>query len=293
MLPNGYLLDGRFMIEHPLGQGGMAAVYRAQHLELDGEAVALKMIRADLRDRPGFEERFRREAKAARRVVHPNVVAVREFGVSREGDLYLVMDLVEGQTLQQLIREGEGALPLERVGEIVADVASALDAMHAAGVVHRDLKPDNVMVATTGEVKVLDFGIARAVGDQTITTPGDLVGSSEYVAPEQILGQQASARSDQYLLGLLAYEVLCGQRPYSGTRGGDYIVQHVQGTPTPVRAHRQGVPEGVDAVFARALAKGPEARYPSAGALAEGFGAALRGAGDAGGGWFRRLWSGS
>jgi serine/threonine protein kinase len=288
----GHVLDDRFRIEEQLGEGAMGVVFRASHLLLGGEPVAVKVIHPQFRRDSNFEARFIREARNARKVTHPNVVAVREFGKSPEDILYLVMDYVEGETLERIMAEERYGMPLPRIVRFVEQIAAALDAIHAQGVIHRDLKPSNVMVGAGGRLKVLDFGIARAAGDQTITVEGRIIGTAEYIAPEQILGKKADSRSDQYCLGLVMYELICGARPFGAQSSDDYLRRQVEDVPVPLASRRSDVPGMAEAVVLRMLSKDPAQRYPSTGEAAADFKRAVssRGAGaesEDGDGWLR------
>ena len=277
----GSVIDEKYRLDSRIGVGGMGSVYRATRL-LIGDSVAVKVLHAEqLRD-PNTAERFRREAQAAARLKHPNAVAIHDFGISSEGMVYLVMELVEGDTLRRLIKE-HGPLAPSAVAEILTQISGALDAAHQQNIVHRDIKPDNIVVALTSSgprVKVLDFGIAR-LRDLSVlsnlTQTGSVVGTPHYMSPEQCLGEELDARSDIYSLGVVLYEMLAGIVPFNSPTSMAVVVQHVNATPASLRALNMSIPTAVEAVVLRALEKKREARPPTAGALAVEFTAAVRG----------------
>ena len=277
----GSVIDEKYRLDSRIGVGGMGTVYRATRL-LIGDSVAVKVLHAEqLRD-PNTAERFRREAQAAARLKHPNAVAIHDFGVSSEGMVYLVMELVEGDTLRRLIKE-HGPLAPSAVSEILTQVCGALDAAHQQSIVHRDIKPDNIVVALTGtgpRVKVLDFGIARLRDLKVLnnlTQTGSVVGTPHYMSPEQCLGEELDARSDIYSLGVVLYEMLAGIVPFNSPTSMAVVVQHVNATPASLRALNMSIPAAVEAVVLRALEKRRDARPQTAGALATEFAAAVRG----------------
>lgn len=251
-----------------IGGGGMARVYRGvpeQTLDVR-EAVAVKLIRSERMGDADFMARFRREINTLRTLSHPNVVRLIDWG-EQEGLLYLVMELIEGATLRERVRPG-GLTPAEAL-PLLRGVARGLIYAHGQGVVHRDLKPENVMVTDRGAVKVMDFGLARSAAAQT-TRHGAAMGTPGYMAPEQIRGGDVDARADQYAFGLLAYELLAGRPPVEGGDALAIMHAHLAERPLPgVRQFRPDLPEALEAVLARSMARRAEERYPSVAALLE------------------------
>jgi serine/threonine-protein kinase len=276
----GKIVDERYRIESKIGVGGMGAVYRVTRL-LIGDTVAIKILHATQNADSMATERFRREAQAAARLKHPNVVAVYDFGVSSDGFQYLVMELVEGNSLREIIRK-QGPFNSYAASEIVGQVCAALDAAHQQGVIHRDIKPDNILVSSTADgrrVKVLDFGIAK-LRDQSasdLTQTGSVMGTPHYMSPEQCLGEELDSRSDVYSLGIVLYEMLCGVVPFNSPISTAVVVQHVNQPPPSLRARNPNIPPAVEAVVFHALAKRREARPQTAGDLAREFEAAVSG----------------
>ena len=224
------VLGGRYEIGDIIGYGGMAEVHRGRDVRL-GRDVAVKLLRPDLARDPAFESRFRREAQSAASLNSPAIVAVYDTGDSEVDGVstpYIVMEYVDGQTLRDMLTT-EGRLLPQRALEITAAVCTALEQAHAAGIVHRDIKPGNVMVTTTGEVKVMDFGIARALtaSTTTMTQTSTVVGTAHYLSPEQARGEHVDARSDVYSTGCLLYELLTGAPPFTGDTAVAVAYQHV------------------------------------------------------------------
>lgn len=250
---------GEFRLFEMLGRGGMASVYRA---ERRGEACALKRPLGSYLDDPGFLERFLREAEIGRALNHPSIVRIVERG--NVGDVpYFTMELLPGQTLQAFLRAWGAAEP-RTAASLVAQVGEALDFAHNKGVVHRDLKPSNIMVLLEGTAKVMDFGIARARRFEGLTTTGTFLGTPEYVAPEIVEGHGADPRSDLYALGIIFYELLTGQRPFTGDSPFAVLRKHTAETPLPPSRLQPGVPPAFDDLVARLLAKSPGERPPTA-----------------------------
>ena len=264
---NSKVLGGRYQLGAMIGTGGMADVYIAQDQRLSRE-VAVKILRSDLAKDSTFVARFRKEAKAAAGLNHPGIVAVYDSG--EEPAPYIVMELVSGHTLRELIHDGE-RLPVDRALEIGAGILAALDYSHQRGIVHRDIKPANVMITDKGDVKVMDFGIARAMDDlgATLTSTWNVVGTAQYLSPEQALGEVADAPSDIYSTGCLLFELLTGRPPYTGETPVSIAYQHVSGVLTPARQLQPDLPESVEVLLTVVLAKKPEDRYISANAMLE------------------------
>jgi serine/threonine protein kinase len=259
------LLGGRYLLGEMIGTGGMADVYIAQDQRLSRE-VAIKILRSDLAKDPAFVARFRKEAKAAAGLNHPAIVAVYDSG--EDPAPYIVMELVSGHTLREMVRGGE-RLPLNRALEIVEGILAGLEYSHARHIVHRDIKPANVMITDTGDVKVMDFGIARAMDDlgATLTSTWNVVGTAQYLSPEQAVGEPADSRSDIYSTGCLLFELLTGKPPFTGETPVSIALQHASSTAPLVRTFHSDLPEGIETVLAIALSKKPEDRYQSAQAM--------------------------
>jgi Protein kinase domain len=261
-------------IEAVAGRGGMGVIYRATEVHL-GRPVAVKLITAERAEEEAFRTRFERESRLTASIDHPNVIPVYAAG-EEDGVLYLVMRYVAGTDLRALLKE-EGRLPPERAARIVGQVAAGLDAAHAAGLVHRDVKPANVLIADGGHVYLSDFGIVRAVDAETrLTDSGEWVGSVDFMAPEHLQGRPTDARADVYSLGCLLYTALTGESPFRRDTVAATITAHLHERP-PRPSQTPGVPEPFDRVIARALAKDPDDRYPSAGDLGRAALAAARG----------------
>ncbi len=255
------VLVGRYEVGRLLAAGGMAEVYEG-HDRLLARRVAIKVLLAQYAHDPSFLTRFRREAQAAASLSHPNIVAVFDTG-AEDNIWFIVMEYVAGRTLKDLIKT-QGPVPPARAAEISADVASALAGAHARGIVHRDVKPGNVMLTTDGKVKVMDFGIARASAVPSITQTAAMVGTVQYIAPEQAQGLEADARSDVYALGCCLYEMLTGQVPFTGPTPVAIAYRHVQEDPTPPRVLNPDVTVSLERVCLKAMAKQPQDRYQTA-----------------------------
>ncbi len=260
------VLNGRYRIDEPIGEGGMAVVYRGYDLVLN-RPVAIKVLRGQFAADASFLRRFEREAQAAARLSHPNIVSVYDVGRD-DGTRYIVMEYVPGKTLKQLILE-RAPLPLDEAIHIVRQVAAALDYAHQHGLVHRDIKPQNILVDERGFVKVTDFGIAKGLADVSLTEAGFGMGTVHYVSPEQARGEPATPASDVYALGLVLYEMLTGRLPFEADNPIGLAMQHVHEAPPPPRQFNPHIPPPVEAIILRALAKDPRQRFPSAGALAQ------------------------
>jgi serine/threonine protein kinase len=274
----GQVLAGKYRIDEKIDEGGMGCVYRATHVLME-KTVAVKVLHPALAADDKIVARFTREAKAASRISHPHAINVTDFGESENGIVYLVMEYLRGRTLKDIVRS-EGPMPLARVVEIVRQVSGALEAAHAEGVVHRDLKSDNIMLeeaAGGGDwAKVLDFGIAKIQQtaqsvhetDPGLTSPNLIIGTPQYMSPEQC--SQASdidTRSDVYSFGVILYEMLAGHVPFTGDSPTAIMMKHLQEPPPSILEDRKDLPAGIGRVIARALAKRPEDRYQKAGEL--------------------------
>jgi eukaryotic-like serine/threonine-protein kinase len=261
------LLGGRYELDGVVGRGGMAEVYRARDIRLD-RIVAIKTLRADLARDQIFQARFRREAQSAASLNHPSIVAVYDTGEDMASGLpvpYIVMEFVDGRTVRDLLQDGHRLLP-ERSLEIIDGVLRALDYSHQAGIVHRDIKPGNVMVTRNGDVKVMDFGIARAMSDAqaTMTQTAQVIGTAQYLSPEQARGERVDSRSDLYSTGCLLYELLTGRPPFTGDSPVAIAYQHVRENPIPPSRVDPDVPAWADAIVLKAMAKSPADRYQTA-----------------------------
>ena len=259
----GRLLAKRYRLLERIDEGGAGEVWRARDEKLDRD-VAIKLLGADADD--AFRARFADEARRAAAVVHPNVVVV--FDEGRDGaDAFMVMELVQGKTLREIVAE-RGPLPAHEVSRLIRQVAAALDAAHAAGVIHCDVKPANVIVDREGVAKLTDFGIARAARDRD---EQELLGTARYIAPERVEGGPVTARTDVYGLGLVAYELLTGRPTFDGGTSEELVRERLIGPPPSLRLARVGIDERLDAIVGRALATLPDRRYASAGAFARAF----------------------
>ncbi|MGH3095678.1 MAG: Stk1 family PASTA domain-containing Ser/Thr kinase [Streptosporangiales bacterium] len=261
------VLGGRYELGMVIGRGGMAEVHRGRDIRLERE-VAVKTLRADLARDPTFQARFRREAQSAAQLNHPSVVAVYDTGEeSYNGTAlpYIVMEYVEGQTLRDVLRDTHQLMP-QRALEMLAGVLKALAYSHRMGIVHRDIKPANVMLNRNNEIKVMDFGIARSVSDSqaTMTQTAQVIGTAQYLSPEQARGDKVDARSDLYATGCVLYELLTGRPPFSGDSPVSVAYQHVREDPVPPSRVNPDVPPAIDAIVLKAMAKNPENRYQSA-----------------------------
>ncbi|WP_172121173.1 Stk1 family PASTA domain-containing Ser/Thr kinase [Actinomyces faecalis] len=279
------VLAGRYEIRELIGRGGMAEVHLGYDKRLS-RIIAIKLLRSDIAGDSTFQARFRREAQSAAALNHPAIVAVYDSGeeelTAPDGSLhsvpYIVMEYVEGHTVRELLGEGE-AVPISEAVEIVTGVLDALEYSHRAGIVHRDIKPGNIMLTSTGAVKVMDFGIARAIEDSaaTVTQAHAVVGTAQYLSPEQARGELVDARSDLYSTGCLLYELLTGVPPFTGDSAVAIAYQHVREVPRPPSSIAADIPESLDRVVLKALAKNRDDRYQDAAHVRADLLAAARG----------------
>jgi serine/threonine-protein kinase len=265
------LLGGRYQVGELLGYGGMAEVHRGRDLRL-GRDVAIKMLRTDLARDQTFQMRFRREAQNAASLNHPAIVAVYDTGeeIAPTGETlpFIVMEFVNGRTLKEVLA-AEGRLMPRRALEISADICAALEFSHRHGIIHRDIKPGNVMLTQNGQVKVMDFGIARALasGATTMTQTSAVIGTAQYLSPEQARGEAVDARSDVYAAGCVLFELLCGHPPFVGDSPVSVAYQHVREDPRAPSEINRDVTPPIDAIVLKALSKNPANRYQSAGEM--------------------------
>ncbi|WP_423488297.1 Stk1 family PASTA domain-containing Ser/Thr kinase [Mycobacteroides sp. PCS013] len=260
-------LSDRYELGEILGYGGMSEVHLARDQRLNRD-VAIKVLRADLARDPSFYLRFRREAQNAAALNHPAIVAVYDTGEAETptGPLpYIVMEYVDGITLRDIVKD-DGPMPIRRAIEVIADSCQALNFSHQHGIIHRDVKPANIMISKTGAVKVMDFGIARAVSDAgvSVTQTAAVIGTAQYLSPEQARGETVDARSDVYSLGCVLYELLTGEPPFVGDSPVAVAYQHVREDPVAPSKHNPEIPPGLDSVVLKALSKNPDNRYQNA-----------------------------
>jgi hypothetical protein len=262
----GRVIGGRYRLIAPVGEGGMATIWRAVDEQLDRE-VAVKLLREQFGSDAGFAARFRQEARAAGSLSHPNIVPVYDYGTDADGAQFIVMQLVEGDNLAALLRD-RGHLETDDAVRVALGVASALEAAHRRGLVHRDVKPGNILITDDGDVKVTDFGIARAVSEASMTVTGTTLGSVHYFSPEQARGDEVTGASDVYALGIVLYEMLTGRRPFEGDSAAGVALKRLNEDPPPPSTFRP-VPSGLSAIVMRALQREPRDRFPDAGSFAE------------------------
>jgi eukaryotic-like serine/threonine-protein kinase len=259
------IYNGRYELHRQIARGGMADVFLARDQLLD-RPVAVKVLFPQFASDPSFVERFRREAQSAANLNHPNIVGVYDWG-EEQGTYFIVMEYVDGRSLAEILR-AEGMLHPDRAADITTDVAAALSFAHRNGVVHRDIKPGNILIAPTGQVKVTDFGIARAFGgggtDANLTQTGSVMGTATYFSPEQAQGQSVDPRSDLYSLGVVLYEMLASRPPFTGDSAVTIAYKQVQEKPVPPSEINGRIPSSIEAIVMKLLAKSPADRYPSA-----------------------------
>src|SRR6188768_3788228 len=256
----GTVFDGRYRIIRKLGAGGMADVYLAEDQEL-GRRVAIKILNDRHAADDSFIERFRREAKNAAGLSHPNIVSIYDRGEA-EGTYYIAMEFLDGRSLKELI-VGRGPAPIKTAIDYARQILAAVGFAHKHGIVHRDVKPHNVLVGGEGRLKVTDFGIARA-GASQMTEVGSIIGTAQYLSPEQAKGAPVDQTSDLYSVGIVLYELLTGKVPFTGDSPVEIAMKHISAIPEPPSSLRPDIPEDLDLIVLRALGKTPEDRYPSA-----------------------------
>ena len=267
----GVEIAGRYRLDERLGAGGMSTVYRARDSVLERQ-VAVKLLAEHLAEDDGFVARFRREALAAAKLIHPNVVQVYDSGLDTEAHRhFIVMEYVKGPTVAQLLREHD-RLPVEQAADIAAQACEGLEYAHRHGVIHRDVKPGNLIVNPDGVVKLVDFGIAKAAEDSHITKIGSVVGTAAYLSPERAQGDEATASADVYSLGVVVYQMLAGRRPYETASLTELATRQQEGAPDPLHELNREVPPALSRAVSRALAPTREHRY----ATAAEFGEAIR-----------------
>src|SRR2546430_15219805 len=262
------VLGDRYQLGDAIGRGGMATIYRGQDLRMD-RIVAIKVLREVYSTDPKFVTRFQREAKAASALQHPNIVQVYDYGQT-DGNYFIVMELVEGTDLRRYLRS-RGVLAIDRAVIITHDIALGLGAAHRRGIVHRDVKPQNILVGRDGSIKLTDFGIASVYKDinaERLTTTGMTLGTVQYYAPEQAQGEIVNPAADVYALGIVMYEMLTGRPPFDGDTPVAVAMQHIQDAPLPPSQMNPNIPPALEEIILRCLEKVPEMRFPDGNVLA-------------------------
>ncbi|MEJ7804015.1 MAG: protein kinase, partial [Candidatus Limnocylindria bacterium] len=264
----GRLISGRYRLIAPLGEGGMATIWRAVDEQLDRE-VAVKLLRPQFSADAGFAARFKQEARSAGGLSHQNIVSVYDYGTDgADGEQYIVMELIEGSDLSAVLHD-RGVLSVDDAVRIAIGVAGALEVAHRKGIVHRDVKPGNILITDGGDVKVTDFGIARAVAEASMTVTGTTLGSVHYFSPEQARGDEVTGASDVYALAIVLFEMLTGKRPFEADSAAAVALKRLsEDAPSPSSIGHPVAP-GLEAILMRALAREPSERFPDAGAFAE------------------------
>ena len=259
----GRVLNGRYSLIAPVGGGGMATVYKARDNIL-GRIVAVKILREQYAGDGPFVNRFRREAQAAANLTHPNIVSV--YDVGQDADIhYIVMEFVAGQSLKELINKaGGGPLTVDRAVNIAAQILAGLEYAHRSGLIHRDIKPQNVLITGDGTVKVTDFGIAKSVSDLSLTDAGMALGTAHYFSPEQAKGERVGPQTDIYSLGVTLYEMLTGKLPFESENSVGLAYKHISEAPPSPRALNPNIPLRLEAIVLKSLAKDPAQRFSSA-----------------------------
>jgi len=265
-LQAGALFHGRYEIQELLGRGGMGMVYKARDRTLD-EEVAIKILRPDFAQDPRMAERFRSEIKLARKIRHRNICSIHDYGEDR-GLLYISMELIDGTDLKRILKQ-RGPLPPDEAYDVTIQIAEGLEAVHEAGIIHRDLKTPNIMMDARGVARLMDFGIAKRQGDSSLTVTGQVVGTPEYMSPEQAQGRKVDFRSDLYALGIVSYEVFTGRVPFRGETPISTILMHLHDPPPLEGGEAAPIPASMRPVLRRVLAKDSARRYGSAKAFAE------------------------
>lgn len=270
----GEVISDRYRVTERIGTGGMADVYKGQDSVLN-RPVAIKVLHKQFAREENFVARFRQEAQAAANLNHPNIVNVYDWG-QQDGTNFIVMEYLAGENLKQILQE-EGPLPPSRAASIASDVLAALAFAHRKGVVHRDIKPHNIVIDPEGDVKVTDFGIARAVGGSSLTQTGSVLGTAQYISPEQAQGHEVSANSDVYSMGIVLFELLTGQVPFEGDNPVAVALKHVHEVPPKPRSINSKIPKALENVILKALAKHPSRRYRGAPEMKEDLSRFLKG----------------